>query len=197
VIELLGDVSRVDCDNTPEAQDLPVGLYEIVCEGNGSDLPPDEREGLRFIHQRREEAQIINDKLVRGPRYLIGDVEFNEHDLVIIDCPRAFGGICVLSELPEQSNIPYLYVTDFRPLGLVNLNGLMIQTVEYLKAQEPDFEIQGETNQDVLAAQMLIRQSRAFFDDPEAENRVASQIVEGMKAVIEAAAAFLGAVLFH
>ncbi len=181
-MELLGKVSKVDCDVTPASQRLSVSLYKLVCGNDGAYAYVDEVAGALLADQRFAEVQIINEMLMKDAYAGAYYRSFGEEALVVLDCARAFGGICVINPWNET----FIHITTFRPRSGHIRDEIWMQPWYFLENQTPTFEIEGDMNQSVLNAASMVVESRYYFDHPEArppETPDAGQDAGGQSAV--------------
>lgn len=177
MVRLAGDISRVDCDISPDAQGFPVQLYQMICGNDGRDAEEDVSNGAVLAEQRLAEAQIINERLMTDSAYSGWDFRsFNENAVIILNCSYADGGICVLNAWNDS----FIHVTSWRPTGSGVRHEIYMQPQFYLNNQEMDYVSQGELNQDVASVAFLIAQSRDFFDNPEMREKILNTISEGI-----------------
>lgn len=179
---LSGYVSRVDCDITPGSQALSARIYQLVCGHDGRDAEGDYSRGASFAAQRKAEIDIINEKLMTDPPYVGWDyTSFSEDSLVILDCPRANGGICVINTWNDR----YIHITSFRPTRPGSRDEIIIQTGYFLEHQGTAAVAHGEPREEVSEAVALIRQSRYVFDHPEMGQTMRDAISQGANILLD------------
>jgi len=180
-VGLIGDVSRVNCSITPESQGFSVQLFKLACNYDGGDAEVDHNRGGIVAAQRSAEIEIINEKLMTDPPYVGWDfTSFNEDSLVILDCQRANGGICVINAWSDT----YIHVTSFRPTKSSLRDEILIQPSFFLEHQTSDLTAEDEPREEVSEAAMMIRQSRYIFDHPEIEQTVRDTVSEGVNILL-------------
>ncbi len=178
-MSLAGNVSRHDCSISASEEGLSLKLHDDVLCAGAPIIEEGEWTGEQLRAQRAAEIAIINDTLVHGhhdSRWYVDT--FTEDSFVIVDCPRASGGICVVSDWRGN----YVAVTSFKPGEGYLRDEIFYRTdfaVEVLTRKDEGAPLPlSAFNPDLSKAIALIRQSRAIFDNPETVKK-AAEIVNG------------------
>ncbi len=173
---LAGDFTRVECDVSPEAQELSIKLYTLACNEDGRAAEVDTSRGAQLADLRRAEIAVINEKLMTDPPYIGWDYNsFNEDSLVILDCPRANGGICVINVWDDT----FVHVTSFRPTKPHQRDQILIQPWILLQDKDSNYTSEGELREEVLEAATIISLLRYLFDNPQVGQTVQNAISAG------------------
>ena len=188
---LFGDVTRTDCqNNTADALDLPQSLYSLVCSHDGHWLVDDPDAAQPFIEQRAREAEILNSKLRSRSRGRA--TTYGTDSIVILDCPSAYGGICVLSDMGRGR---YIRIDKFMTSTMAQ--EILYQPPYFLEAQIPspttlalDFT-RRPLHEDVLSVAEDIRFSRFIFDNPQIKEYISEAILFGARMFVNLMKSFL------
>lgn len=167
---LFGDVTRIDCQNTSQAQDLPLMLYGMACDHDDEGVTGNPEAALPLIELRTREAEILNSRLRSrsdGRR-----TSYDSRSIIILDCPSAFGGICVINHI----NSHYVRIDKFMHSTMAS--DILYQPEFFLEAQIPSPASLTSTsareplNEDVLAVAQEIRFQRFIFDNPQMRGEI-------------------------
>lgn len=180
---LFGNATRVDCVNTSESQELSLSLFRLKCDHGDEWFQSNPERASLLIEQREREVAILNDALKSNPAER--RKQYGIDSIIIVDCPLAFGGICVLN---ESSNSEYIHVNNYH-------RSLLGDNISYNVSYFPEVQIRSirdlATNaathplgENVRSVAQQIRCSRFIFDHPEVKERFNKILLEGARTFI-------------